>query len=63
MKLDNFNSTKDWAYYLSIIHASSDPLEFLLSANEIPYKKYNRTKVAQKGFFPKRIKSRENIVT
>lgn len=49
MNLDNFNATKDWAYYFSVIDASTDPLDFLMSAENIPYKKLNRIGVSAKN--------------
>lgn len=44
MNLNNINTTKDLAYYLSMIDASSDPMDLLMSAENIPYKKINRIK-------------------
>lgn len=49
MNLNNFNTTQDWAYYLSMIHATSDPLDFLMSTENIPYKKFNRIKTSTRN--------------
>ena len=49
MNLNNFNTSKDWSYYLSMVNAASDPLDFLMSADNIPYKKFNRIKVSAKN--------------
>lgn len=49
MNLNNVNTTQDWTYYLSMINASSDPLDFLISSDNIPYKKFNRLKVSVKN--------------
>lgn len=46
MNLNNIKISKDWTYYLSMIHASSDPLDFLMSTENIPYKKFNRIKAS-----------------
>lgn len=42
MDLNHFNTTKDWLEYFSMIDATSDPLDLLISAENIPYKKINR---------------------
>ena len=46
MNLNNIKNVKGWTYYLSMIHASSDPLELLMSTDNIPYKKINRIKAS-----------------
>lgn len=61
MKVNNSNTRKDWTYYLSMIHASSDPLDFLFGTNEIPYKKYNRNKITEKNMLRKKIKREQTI--
>lgn len=50
MNLNNVKTAQDWTYYLSLINASSDPLDFLMSTdNNIPYKKFNRLKASVKN--------------
>jgi hypothetical protein len=49
MNLNNVNTTKDWLYYLSMIDTSSDPLDLLISAENIPYKKINRIRKREKN--------------
>lgn len=63
MRVNKLNTKMDWTYYLSMIHASSDPLDFLFTASEIPYKKYNRHKVKEKNVLGKMIKHEESIAT
>lgn len=49
MNLNNFNTTKDWLYYLSMIDSYSDPLDLLISAENIPCKKINRIRKREKS--------------
>jgi len=58
VNLNNFNTSKDWSYYLSMVNAASDPLDFLMSADNIPYKKFNRIKVSAKN---KKFTSKKSI--
>lgn len=45
----NLNTTKDWLYYLSMIDATSDPLDLLITAENIPYKKINRIRKRERN--------------
>lgn len=49
MNLNKFSVAKDWTYYLGMIHTSSDPLDFLMSVDNMPYKKFNRIKACAKN--------------
>lgn len=49
MNLNNINTTKDWTYYLSMFDASSDPMYLLMSAENLPFKKFNRLRKRTKN--------------
>lgn len=63
MNLNNVNNANDWTYYLSMINASSDPLDFLINADTIPYKKFNRLKVSAKSEkYPDKSRTKECLI-
>lgn len=44
MKMQKIQDSKLWDEYIGIIDVHSDPLDFLLAYENIPYKKSNRIK-------------------